>query len=196
MSVFPCPLLPSRDTTTACERAVTSFPRQVSKRKLKSAQADGADSAWPEKPPTDNPAWQKWLTLLAGAFPFLLAWRATLTADCMCTADLLGPPSCPLDGGWRPHGSYSSRLTASKLHSGCWIQLLRICYSETVKWPAVPSLVHCNIKWVSVTFPCLLCIKLSTPPSPKQLTLFLNPQQKHRNTLMQTRLPAEHFLIH
>lgn len=66
---------------------------------------------------------------------------------------------------------------------------------NTTKWPAVPSLVHCNIKWVSATFPCLSCMKSTTPPTPKHLTLFLNPQRKHRNILIQTRSPADIFLF-
>lgn len=65
---------------------------------------------------------------------------------------------------------------------------------NTIKRPAVPSQVHCNIKWLSIIFACLLCLKSTTPPALKQLTLFLNPQ--HRNALMQTRSSAEHFLIH
>lgn len=144
--VFPC-CYPAETPKLPVRGLSLKFPHQISKHKLKSAQTDGANTAWPEKPPTDNPAWQKWLTVLAGLFPFLLGWRATLTADWVCAGNRLGPPaSCPSDGGWWLQSFCSSWLTASKLPNGHRISSLHVCYSET-QWGDLLCPARCTVIW-------------------------------------------------
>lgn len=55
-----------------------------------------------------------------GLFSHPLPWKATLTADYMCIADLLGPPSCHLDGddGCRAPTALGSLLQSCPLGTG------------------------------------------------------------------------------